>query len=69
MGNITLKHPNDNLIFIGNGNIYENLRIGLGQSQLALNVDLFNNCEDFNGTQMEDRTKRISDVVVKYFRI
>jgi uncharacterized protein with ParB-like and HNH nuclease domain len=69
LGNITLKHPNDNLIFIGNGNIYENLRIGLGQSQLALNVDLFNNCVDFNGTQMEDRTKRISDVVVKYFRI
>ena len=69
LGNITLKHPNDNLIFIGNGNIYENLRIGLGQSQLALKVDLFNNCVDFNGTQMEDRTKRISDVVVKYFRI
>jgi hypothetical protein len=69
LGNITLRHPNDNLIFIGNGNIYENLRIGLGQSQLALNVDLFNNCVDFNGTQMEDRTKRISDVVVKYFRI
>jgi uncharacterized protein with ParB-like and HNH nuclease domain len=69
LGNISLRHPNDNLIFIGNGNIYENLRIGLGQSQLALNVDLFNNCVDFNGTQMEDRTKRISDVVVKYFRI